>query len=141
MQQVKSANTAPELLVRRLLHRMGYRYRLHSRKLPGKPDIVFGTRRKAVLIHGCFWHLHNDPACARARVPKARSDYWRPKLERNRARDAVNESSLKQLGWDVLVLWECQLKDVETLAATLREFLGPPGRAEKKRLEREQIVN
>lgn len=68
MQQVKSANTAPELLVRRLLHRMGYRYRLHSRKLPGKPDIVFGTRRKAVLIHGCFWHLHNDPACARARA-------------------------------------------------------------------------
>ncbi|WP_318030334.1 very short patch repair endonuclease [Rhizobium ruizarguesonis] len=103
MQQVKSTNTGPEMIVRRLLHGMGYLYRLHGAKLPGKPDLVFAGRRKVVLVHGCFWHGHG---CRRgSRVPATRKDYWIAKISRNKERDARNVFSLEQAGWSVTV-WD-----------------------------------
>ena len=121
MQSVKSKNTGPELIVRRLLHGMGYRYRLHRRDLPGKPDIAFVSRRKAIFVHGCFWHGHD---CPKGRLPKSRLDYWRPKLDRNRERDRTNAEHLKSLGWSVLVIWQCETVDKETLAIRLQDFVG-----------------
>lgn len=124
MQQVKSANTGPEMIVRRLLHSMGYRYRLHGKNLPGKPDLVFAGRKKVVFIHGCFWHGHD---CKRgARIPITRQDYWLAKVGRNRERDARTVSRLEQAGWDVMTVWECELKDREALASRLTQFLGGP---------------
>ena len=120
MQAVRSKDTGPEWTVRRLLHRFGYRYRLHRRDLPGKPDLVFASRRKVVLVHGCFWHGHD---CRFGRVPTSRLDYWLPKLERNKQRDAEVLAELEVLGWKVLTIWECDLKDLESLAAKLRAFL------------------
>lgn len=123
MQAVKSANTAPEMKVRRLLHSLGYRYRLHRKDLPGAPDIVFPGRRKIIFIHGCFWHGHD---CQRgARVPTANRDYWVGKIERNRTRDERTREALSELGWRVLVLWECGLKDREALQKELAAFLSP----------------
>ena len=107
MSRVRSRDTKPELLVRKLVHGMGYRYRLHRNDLPGKPDLVFGPRRKVILVHGCFWHGHD---CARgARQPKANADYWLAKIERNRSRDARVQEELRQAGWRVIILWECGL--------------------------------
>jgi DNA mismatch endonuclease (patch repair protein) len=107
MQAVKSKNTTPEMTVRRLLHGKGYRYRLHRRDLPGCPDLVFPSKRKAIFINGCFWHGHN---CARgSRVPKTRTDYWLNKVARNRSRDAANRERLEALGWSVMNIWECQI--------------------------------
>lgn len=121
MSRVKSTNTTPELVVRRLVHSLGYRYRLHGATLPGKPDLVFASRRKVIFVHGCYWHGHS---CKRgARLPSTRRDYWLPKLARNQERDARNIASLEQLGWDVLVIWECELKDRIALAARLTYFL------------------
>ena len=120
MQSVKSKDTGPELIVRRLLHAMGYRYRLHRRDLPGKPDIAFISRRKAIFVHGCFWHGHD---CPKGRLPKSRLDYWRPKLDRNKARDRTKEEQLKSLGWSVLVIWQCETVDKETLALRLQDFV------------------
>jgi DNA mismatch endonuclease (patch repair protein) len=121
MQAVKSKDTAPELLVRRLAHRMGYRFRLHRKNLPGKPDLVFPRMHKTIFVHGCFWHGHN---CARgARVPKANRDYWTKKIARNKERDRVNLIALKDSGWKALVLWECQLGDQKDLGAQLNAFL------------------
>lgn len=111
------------MLVRRLLHAMGYRYRLHRRDLPGAPDIVFPGRRKVIFVHGCFWHGHN---CARgARIPATNVDYWRSKIGRNVARDAGNIAELQQAGWSVLIVWECQLKvgQRDELNSRLKEFL------------------
>lgn len=102
MQANKSKNTVPELLVRRLLHRMGYRFRLHRKDLPGRPDVVFPRRRAAIQIHGCFWHQH--PGCAHARLPNSRRDYWAPKFVRNIERDRENERRLVENGWRLLVL-------------------------------------
>lgn len=122
MSRVRSKDTAPEMVVRRLVHGLGYRYRLHGANLPGKPDLVFASRRKAIFVHGCYWHGHD---CKRGqRLPSTRQDYWLPKLRRNRERDARNLSSLGQLGWDVLTVWECETKDREALAGRLVEFLG-----------------
>jgi DNA mismatch endonuclease Vsr len=120
---VASKDTAPELRVRRLLHRLGYRYRLHRRDLPGTPDIVLAARRKVLEVRGCFWHRHPDPACRNAVLPKVRADWWTAKLARNVARDERNLAALHELGWSVLVLWECEVRDEAALAARLRTFL------------------
>lgn len=125
MARVRSKDTKPELIVRRLLHSMGYRYRLHGQGLPGRPDLVFPRRRKAIQVHGCFWHGHQDPACKLARAPRSRMEYWLPKLTANRERDERNERALAAAGWDQLTIWECQLQDTNTLATVLRGFLDP----------------
>ena len=106
MRSVPSVDTKPEMVVRRLTHGMGYRYRLYRKDLPGKPDLVFPARRKIIFVHGCFWHQHS---CARGnRRPKTRREYWLEKLKRNRRRDRANLASLREHGWDVMVIWECQ---------------------------------
>jgi DNA mismatch endonuclease (patch repair protein) len=123
MRSVKSKNTRPELVVRRLIHSLGYRYRLHVKALPGNPDLVFPSRRKIINIHGCFWHGHD---CRRgARLPKENSDYWREKLTRNRDRDLQSEKELQVAGWDVLTIWECEtpLKQHADLALKIQRFL------------------
>ena len=124
MSRVRGRDTKPEMLVRRLTHGMGYRYRLHRRGLPGSPDLVFPSRMKVIFVHGCFWHRHLDPGCKLARLPKSKLDFWGPKLETNRERDERNLVLLAELGWDVLVIWECQTKNREELQARIGEFLG-----------------
>jgi DNA mismatch endonuclease Vsr len=116
-------NTVPELTVRRLLHGMGYRFRLHRRDLPGTPDIVLAGRRKIIEVRGCFWHRHPDPACRNAVLPKVRAEWWEAKLARNVERDERNLAALRDAGWSVLVLWECEAKHETKLAALLRSFL------------------
>ncbi|WP_245265215.1 very short patch repair endonuclease [Microvirga flocculans] len=128
MSRVRSKDTAPEMVVRRLVHAMGYRFRLHGGKLPGKPDLVFPGRRKVIFVHGCFWHRHDDPSCKLSRTPKSNLDYWRPKFERNRERDAVNLERLTELGWEALVIWECQTRDREALTRLIHNFLGTNAR-------------
>ena len=123
MQANRSKDTKPELAVRRMLHAMGYRYQLHRADLPGKPDIVFPGPRKIVCVHGCFWHQHDSDGCRGARVPKARHDYWGPKLARNCARDAKTVAELTLSGWDVLIVWECWLKDRDRTSTVLKAFL------------------
>lgn len=123
MSRVRGKNTRPEMVVRRLVHGMGYRYRLHRTDLPGIPDLVFPSRRKVVFIHGCFWHRHPDPACTLARLPRSRLDFWLPKLEGNRQRDREKEGELLSLGWRFLVVWECQIRDKEQLKNKILSFL------------------
>ena len=123
MSRVRAKNTSPEWTVRRLLTRMGYRYRLHGKDLPGRPDLVFRSRRKVIFVHGCFWHRHPDPNCKLARMPKSRREFWTAKFEGNVARDTRTLDELGRLRWDVLVLWECQLRDGASLEQRLREFL------------------
>jgi len=121
MQAVKSKDTAPELMVRRLVHRMGYRFRLHRKDLPGKPDLVFPARHRVIFVHGCFWHGHD---CARgARVPRGNRDYWLDKIARNRARDQRNLERLTAAGWTSLVVWECNMRNEKELEARVRDFL------------------
>lgn len=124
MRAIRSKDMEPELTVRRLAHAMGYRYRLHRNELPGKPDMVFPARRAVIFIHGCFWHQHHEPACKSVHQPKSNTDYWQPKLARNQERDKLNQTALQAQGWRVLVIWECQIKDVDALRQTLRTFLG-----------------
>ena len=124
MSRVRARDTGPELLVRRLAHGLGYRYRLHRKDLPGKPDLVFPARRKVILVHGCFWHRPPDPACKLARMPKSRLEFWEPKFARNRARDEKVLEQLAESGWTVLTLWECELGDRSQVATRIREFLG-----------------
>ena len=123
MSRIRGRNTRPELIVRRLLHSLGYRYRLHRRDLPGRPDIVFPRRRKAIFVHGCFWHRHDDPNCRLARLPKSRLEFWLPKLEANHLRDVRNQATLVAAGWSILVVWECELAKIEQLKNRLIEFL------------------
>jgi len=123
MSRVRDRNTKPEMIVRRLVHSLGFRYRLHRKDLPGKPDMVFGPRRKVIFVHGCFWHQHPDPDCKLARMPKSREDFWGPKLMRNRERDEENRAALEAQGWQVLEVWECQTKNLDALEARLVEFL------------------
>lgn len=123
MARVRGKNTGPELAVRRLIHGMGYRFRLHRKDLPGKPDLVFPGRRKVIFVHGCFWHTHPDPACKLARLPKSRQDFWRAKLDNNRERDLRQEVALRADGWGVLTIWECQLRDKASLTNEIRTFL------------------
>lgn len=124
MSRIRGRNTGPEWIVRRLVYGMGYRYRLHRKDLPGKPDLVFPSRHKVIFVHGCFWHRHPDPKCKLARLPKSRLDFWRTKLEGNRKRDEKNLEKLKEEGWEAMIVWECQIKDTETLSEKIREFLG-----------------
>jgi len=121
MGRVRGKNTSPEMLVRRLLHHAGYRYRLHRKGLPGTPDLVFPGRKKVIFVHGCFWHRHEG--CALARLPKSRPEFWIPKLEGNRLRDRANEVKLCELGWDAMTVWECELRDQAALLDRLRRFL------------------
>lgn len=121
MARVRSKNSRPELFVRKLVFALGYRYRLHAKDLPGHPDLVFRKLRKVVFVHGCFWHRH--AACALARLPKSRLDFWLPKLEGNRKRDEKNRKALQRQGWKVLTVWECQLGSSERLTARIRRFL------------------
>ena len=124
MRRIRSRDTEPELTVRRLLHGMGYRYRLNRNDIPGRPDIVFLGRKKVIFIHGCFWHQHSAPHCLDSRLPKSNLGYWRPKLERNKKRGQENIMALKTLGWDSLVLWECELSNTDKIKAELQEYLG-----------------
>lgn len=121
MSRVRSKNTKPEMIVRRLLHSRGYRYRLHDTHLPGKPDLTFAGRRKVIFVHGCFWHMHKG--CKQAGIPKSRVGFWQLKLESNRARDELNIARLAEMGWRVLVVWECELWDTEAVTKKLEEFL------------------
>jgi DNA mismatch endonuclease, patch repair protein len=125
MARIRSRDTKPEMIVRRLLHGAGYRYRLHGRGLPGKPDLVFGGRRKVVLVHGCFWHQHGEERCLDGRKPKSNTGYWHEKLERNVQRDLRNQEELRALGWEVLVVWECEMRSTGELLSRLADFLGP----------------
>jgi DNA mismatch endonuclease (patch repair protein) len=122
MRAVRSKDTAPELFVRRLVHRLGYRFRLHRKDLAGKPDLVFPARSKVIFVHGCFWHGHD---CARGRrEPATNRDYWLPKIARTKARDARHLTDLAAAGWAALVIWECQLKDAGTITRSVKAFLG-----------------
>lgn len=121
MARVRQRNTAPEIIVRRTAHMLGYRFRLHRRDLPGSPDVVFPSRRKVIFVHGCFWHRH--PGCKKATTPKTRREFWKEKFRQNKKRDARNIHSLSTLGWKVLVVWECETRDTKKLARTLRTFL------------------
>lgn len=121
MRAIRSKDMRPELAVRRLVHKMGYRYRLHGKNLPGKPDLVFASRRKVIFVHGCFWHSHEG--CKMAHVPKSNSAYWGPKLERNRARDTKTIAALRAEGWKALVIWECETGSETSLSSRVRNFL------------------
>jgi DNA mismatch endonuclease, patch repair protein len=121
MRAIRSKGMRPELKVRSLVHKLGYRFRLHRKDLPGKPDLVFGPRRKVIFVHGCFWHSHN---CKTAHVPKSNQSYWGPKLERNKTRDRKNSAALRAEGWQVLIIWECDAGDESKLRKRLRTFLG-----------------
>jgi DNA mismatch endonuclease (patch repair protein) len=129
MARVRGKNTRPELIVRKLVFAAGYRYRLHVRTLPGSPDLVFPGRRKVIFVHGCFWHRHDN--CNLARMPKSRIEFWSDKLNGNKARDARTYDALRQAGWQVHVVWECELGDLMALEEDLRAFLGPAGGAPK----------
>lgn len=126
MRSNKAKDTSPELAVRRLLHALGYRFRLHRQALPGTPDIVLPGRRKVIQVHGCFWHQHEG--CRHGSVPATRQDYWIPKLARNKERDRQVEQKLAELGWTATTIWECELRNLPALAARIGAFLGPPGR-------------
>lgn len=134
MAAVPSKDTSPELLVRRLAHALGYRFRLHARKLPGRPDLVFPKRRRVIFIHGCFWHGHR---CTKGRLPKSRLDYWGPKIEENRKRDRRTLAALRRDGWKALVVWQCQTRDLERLSRLVRTFLGA-SRSAKTRTTRKK---
>jgi DNA mismatch endonuclease (patch repair protein) len=121
MSNITSVNTAPEKAVRSMIHRMGYRFRLHPTSLPGKPDIVLPRHKKVILVHGCFWHGHLR--CLKGKPPKSNLDFWLPKLAANRKRDRIVAAKLRRLGWGVLVIWQCQLRRPEFLQAGLRAFL------------------
>lgn len=121
MARVRSKNSRPELIVRKLIFGLGYRYRLHAKELPGRPDIVFRPRRRVIFVHGCFWHRHSR--CARARMPKSHLAFWQEKLEGNKRRDEKNKRALVRSGWKVMTIWECQLKDGDRLIPAIRRFL------------------
>jgi DNA mismatch endonuclease (patch repair protein) len=138
MAGVKNKNTGPELQVRSLLHKLGYRFRLHEKELPGCPDIVFKKRKKAIFVHGCFWHGHEG--CARSVRPTSNIEFWNKKLSGNFLRDRRNMEALDSLGWQSLVVWTCELKDMRSLEFKLKEFLEDeikpdPGDGYKCRIE------
>ena len=122
MAAVKSKDTAPEMIVRRLVHSLGFRFRLHLRSLPGSPDLVFPSRHKIINVHGCFWHMH---ACGRCRIPASHRRYWLAKLQRNRDRDRRTRRKLRSLAYAVLTVWECQTHNPAALAKRLARFLNP----------------
>jgi DNA mismatch endonuclease (patch repair protein) len=119
MSRVRNKDTTPERVVRQLLSALGFRYRLQGALLPGRPDIVFSRKKKAIFVHGCFWHRH--PGCGR--MPKSRLEFWQPKLKANRERDLRNQRALRRNGWKALVIWECELGDLDRLCLRLIDFL------------------
>ncbi len=123
MASIRSKDMKPEVAVRKLAHSLGFRFRLHRKDLPGKPDLVFPRYQAVIFVHGCFWHQHTEPGCLDGKQPKSNSDYWGPKLARNVERDAANRASLEQQGWRVLVIWECETKDLALLASKISGFL------------------
>lgn len=123
MSRVRGKDTGPEIKIRKLLYRLGYRYRLRQKDLPGKPDIVFGKRKKVVFVHGCFWHRHDDSECRLARLPKSRLEFWENKLTANAVRDKRNQEQLRELGWKFLIVWECEIRQSEQLENKLIDFL------------------
>jgi len=125
MRRIKSKDTKVELIVRKLIWSLGYRYRLHRKDLPGKPDIVFRGKKKVIFVHGCFWHQHDDGNCKIVRKPKSNTSYWSKKLERNIERDRFNQEKLQDLGWEFLIIWECEIKNsqFQLLTDKINEFL------------------
>lgn len=121
MALVRSKDTRPEMIVRRLVHALGFRYRLHCSDLPGKPDLVFRSKKKVIFVHGCFWHGHKS--CSKARLPKSRVDFWRSKRENNTRRDARVKRALNRKGWSYMVVWQCQLKEIEEVSERLLSYL------------------
>lgn len=121
----RSKATKPELIVRRTLHKMGYRFLTNWSGLPGTPDLVFSKRKKVIFVHGCFWHQHPDSKCTLSKMPRSRPGYWVPKLARNRERDSENVEAIRALGWHPVIVWECQLNNEATLAKEIPAFLGP----------------
>ncbi len=133
MSRITGKNTAPELIVRRVVHALGYRFRLHRAELPGKPDIVLVKQRKVIFVHGCFWHGH--ARCKRAALPTSNVPFWISKISKNKARDRRIKAKLRRTGWRILEIWQCQLKDPDRLAANVIRFLGkkrPVSRAKKQ---------
>ena len=128
MARVRQKNTAPEIVVRKLLHRLGYRFRLHRRNLPGTPDIVLPKYRKILFVHGCFWHRHLD--CSKTTTPKTRTEFWQEKFRANVARDQAKEQALRAAGWEPLVIWECQTFDIVKLEQRLRRLLSASPRSD-----------
>jgi DNA mismatch endonuclease (patch repair protein) len=126
MSRIRGKDTVPELFVRRLVHGLGYRFRLHRKGLPGSPDLTFAGRKKIIFVHGCYWHGHH---CKWGRLPKSNVDFWHDKIVKNRARDSRNLTDLEATGWSVLVIWQCETKDAAALQKMLKRFLG---RAKKK---------
>ena len=121
MSRIRGKDTKPEMVIRKLVHSLGYRYRLHVKKLPSNPDLVFISRKKVILVHGCFWHRHN---CKNGRVcPQTRKAFWKKKLERNKERDKYNKMLLNKQGWKVLTIWECQIRDIEKTTKRITNFL------------------
>lgn len=129
MASVRTKNTGPELRIRRHLYKLGYRYRLHRRDLPGSPDIVFPSQKKAIFVHGCFWHGHG---CRWGQPPRSNLEYWIPKIEANQLRDSTKNTALYTAGWTSLVLWQCELRDIEDVLRKILEFVGPPGATKLK---------
>ncbi len=125
MASIRSKDMKPELTVRKAAHALGFRFRLHRKDLPGKPDLVLPKHHAAIFVHGCFWHQHAEPRCLDGRPPKSNQGYWGPKLARNLERDAASRVALEAQGWRVLVIWECETKDAQLLAAKIKEFLQP----------------
>ncbi len=123
MALIRSKNTKPEVAVRRLIFGLGFRYRLHVKDLPGKPDLVFRRLHKVIFVHGCFWHRHGAAGCRLARLPKSKLDFWLDKLNKNKARDSTNVRALRKLGWGVLQIWECELSNITKLQRRIERFL------------------
>ena len=123
MSRIRSRDTKPEFVVRSAVHRLGYRFRLHRKDLPGSPDLVFPRLRAVIFVHGCFWHWHPETACPIAGIPKSNLEYWGPKLLRTRIRDRENVDLLQEAGWQVMVIWECELRYRENLFGRVRQFL------------------
>lgn len=124
MSRIGQRDTAPEMAVRRMLHAMGYRYRLHAKELPGRPDIVFRPKKAVIFVHGCFWHGHSNTACPISHIPKSNTAFWSAKILRNKFRDQRNTNALREMGWRVLEVWECEIKDGMALEHRLKIFLG-----------------
>lgn len=137
MSRIRRSDTKPERIVRSLLHRLGYRFRTQYKGVPGRPDIAFPARRKAVMVHGCFWHQH--PGCRHARIPATRRAFWEAKFDRNRERDARLLAEAEAQGWDMLVLWECGIRDTADLADELTKFLGPTRVANRQESDRPRL--
>lgn len=123
MSLVKQKDTGPEIAVRSFLHRRGFRYRLHDKRLPGKPDMVFPKYKCVLFIHGCFWHGHHDPNCKLARTPKSNIKFWKEKVVSNQKRDERNISKLKKMGWRVLLVWECQIRETRVLETLVQKII------------------